>query len=170
MGKTQASLRPSAAWSENIANAIYWASKARGLVVGCSEPAWKELNDDGCCCGMLRSHPVFGNWEPRNATAALVNARDTGKLITLEDVTPEWAHEWRMSEVCNIGGAGPTGAWEKRHLMYSDFIERDFNNPASVRNPEVYFQGAVRREGEGYRFVGQDRAALESVPFWDVKK
>jgi DNA repair photolyase len=170
MGRTQASLRPSAAWSEQIVNAIYEVAKSRGMVVGCSEPAWKELNDDGCCCGMLRTHPVFGNWEPRNATAALVNARDSGKLVTLDDVTPEWAHEWRMSEVCNIGATGPRGAYDKRHLMYSDFIERDWHNGNSVRNPEIYFQGALKRDGDGFRFHEQSRRHPESTPYWTVER
>lgn len=172
MGKTQASLRPSAMWSEQIVHAIYEAAKARGMVVGISEPAWKDLNDGGCCCGMVNTHPIFGNFEPRNATQALVTARDTGKLLTLDDVTPEWAAEWKMSLICNIGGAGPKGAYEKRHLLYSDFIKRDWLNPASTRNPVVYFQGAVEAVMHGdqvaYRYVGQKRRHPAQTPYWSV--
>lgn len=174
MGPSQASLRPSATWMEDIVHAIHTHSKRRGLVVGISEPSWKQLNDDGCCCGMLKTHPVFGNYEPRNFTQALVDARDTGKLITLDDVTPEWAYDTKMSLLCNIKGAGPQAAYAKRHLMYSDFIRNDWHNARSTRNPLSYFQGALKADTtEGdlkYRFEGIERRHPASTPYWNVAR
>lgn len=174
MGPAQASLRPSAQWMEDIVHAIHHCSKQRGLIVGISEPSWKELNDDGCCCGMVRTHPVFGNYEPKNFTQALVNARDTGKPIELEDVTPEWAHTTKMSLICNIGGAGPLAAYNKRHLTYAEFIANDWRNQRSTRNPLTYFQGALKPIVDGkdvkYEFVGQKRRHPALTPFWEVAR
>lgn len=172
MGRAQASLRPSAAWSEEIVHRIHEAAKERGLVVGVSEPAWKQLNDGGCCCGMVNTHPVFGNFEPRNATQALVTARDTGKLISLDDVTPTWAKDVKMSTICALG-TGPTAKYEKRHMTYADFIAQDWSNGQSTRNPAVYFQGAfepvVTETGEVlYKFVGQNRVN-KKAPYWSIK-
>ena len=174
MGRSQASLRPSAAWSEQIVHAIYEAAKDRGMIVGVSEPSWKGLNDGGCCCGMTKDHPVFGNFEPRNATQALVDARDTGKLISLDDVTPEWAKGLKMSTICNIGGAGPKGAYDKRHVTYAEFIKRDWDNSRSTRNPAVYFQGAfqpvAQPNGETlYQYVEQPRHNRVDTPYWNTE-
>jgi hypothetical protein len=167
MGKSQASLRPSAMWSENIVHAIYERAKGHGMVVGVSEPAWKGLNDGGCCCGMINTHPVFGNFEPRNATQAIVDARDTGKKIRVDDVAPEWSSEVKFfSDICPAG-AGPKEVWKKRHVMYRDWIEKDFFGNG-VRSPEVYFQGMLRRNGGGYEYVDRGRRRLEGVPFWSV--
>ena len=171
MGKAQASLRPSAAWTEDIVHAIYGKAKSHGMVVGVSEPAWKDLNDDGCCCGMMRTHPVFGNWEPRNATAAIVNARDNGTPITLRDVIPDWMHEFRMSQLCAIGATGPKGAYAKRHLSYADWIRNDWTDQGSTRNPVPYFQGMLIPEPgpEGsvqYRYRGQNRRHPQTTPYW----
>jgi len=173
MGPAQASLRPSATWMEQIVCAIHEHAKQRGMIVGVSEPSWKELNDDGCCCGMVRTHPVFGNYEPRNFTQAIVDARDTGKLIRLADVTPVWAPTTKMSSICNIGGAGPLAAYAKRHMMYSDFIKNDWNNARSVRNPLTYFQGALEARVENgevcYAFKGQNRRNPLTTPYWRLK-
>lgn len=168
MGKNQASLRPSAAWSEDIVFSIYEEAKKRGLIVGCSEPAWKNLNDDGCCCGMLRTHPVFGNWEPNNACAAIVNARDKGLKITLDSVKPEWADSVKFAGI-SAQSAGPTCVYMGRHVTYGDKIKSDFYGK-NVRNPAYYFQGLVKYlpEEKCFEYVGRQRQ-FKKAPYWNTK-
>ena len=171
MGRTTVSLRPSAMWTENIVHAIHERAKQHGFVVGVSEPAWKQLNDDGCCCGMLRTHPVFGNWEPRNTTCAIVNARDTGRAIRFEDTCPDWAYEKIMRGICYMG-AGPTSVWKGKYECYSDHLRKAWDNTKSCQNPSAYFQGMLKGEYENseliFRYVGHERKHPPKVPYWSV--
>ena len=49
----QACTRPSFLWTENIMHAVHDKATECGLVVGVSDPVWKQLGETGCCCGML---------------------------------------------------------------------------------------------------------------------
>jgi DNA repair photolyase len=171
-GKTQACTRASYKWTEDIMHAVHAEAKKNGLTVGVSDPTWKQLNDYGCCCGIPDDDPVFGNWQRKNATKALVDARDTGKEITFADISPEWAKDVLMVNLCNMG-AGPLNVFNRKHKTWEDKLREGWNNLRSERGPLVYFQGAlqpVRRDTNGdlvYKYVGLERKHLKN-PHWKV--
>ena len=176
LGKSATCLRPSYAWTEQIMHAIRDVTHEHGMVLGVSDPAWKQLTDSGCCCGMLPDDPVFGNWEPENATNRLLEASrattEEGKLIRLEDITPPWAHDMLQSQLCNMG-AGPKTIWDKRHTTWADKLAEIWNEPGRERSPLHYFQGALEPvEVDGavlYRYVGLKRQHPERTPYWDIR-
>lgn len=141
-GPIQSCMRPPYGWTEEIMHAIAHEAHQNEMTVGISDPVWKQLNDTGCCCGMLPDDPVFGNWERESATNQLLEAKRTGKEIGPDDVTPAWAYETRSSQLY-YQGAGPTTVYTKRHEYWSDKIRMDWNNMGSERGPLNYFQGAL---------------------------
>lgn len=174
IGSNETCRRPSTAWTENIMHAIRDEAHAQGLVVGVSDPMWKQLTDTGCCCGMMPDDPVFGNWERENATEALRRGRDgEAEVLWPEDVVPPWAEEVVMGDMVAFT-AGPLTVWKKRHTSWADNLRYIWNNLKGERGPLNYFQGALwpaERRGDGavgYRYVGLERANLEKVPFWDL--
>ena len=179
LGKSQVCFRPSHVWTENIMHAIAEVTTACGMTLGVSDPVWKQLTQAGCCCGILPDDPVFGNWEPENATNALLLAKiakERGEevIIHAKDIIPAWAYEVLQSQMCNMG-AGPKVVYDKRHKTWADKLQEIWDNPASQRSPLNYFQGAwepVRLEGGemGYRYVGLKRQHRKNVPYWIVSK
>jgi DNA repair photolyase len=173
-GPTQACMRPAFGWTENIMHATAEEARASGLTVGVSDPVWKQLGEAGCCCGILPDHPVFGNWQRESATNRLLEARDTGRIMTLEDVTPAWSREARLTGIVNTG-PGPDNKYLSRHALWSDHIAYVWDNPEVQRGVLTYFQGAlwpVGRDEHGhmkYEYRGLERANRPHVPYWSVE-
>jgi DNA repair photolyase len=172
IGSNEACRRASPAWTENIMHAVREEAKKHGLVVGVSDPIWKQLSDTGCCCGMLPDDPVFGNWERENATEALLKAKNEGVTVWPEDIVPPWADERKLGGM--FYAVGPNTVWRGRHTFWGDQLRKRWNTPKHQRGPLVYFQGAlrpveVRDNGDvGYRYVGLERRNVADVPFWDI--
>ena len=172
MFKHQSCLRPSHKWTEAIMHATAEVAKHNGMTLGVSDPIWKQLTESGCCCGILPEDPVFGNWEPENATWALLQAkRDPSMVLRKEDVIPPWARKTLQVVMCNMG-AGPLTAYDTRHKTWADKITEIWNNLKSERGPLSYFQGALEpvalSDGEiGYRYVGLERTH-KHPPYWRV--
>jgi hypothetical protein len=169
----QACTRPSYAWTENIMHAIKEEAVKRGMTVGVSDPVWKQLSDVGCCCGIEPDDPVFGNWEPENATNALINAKQTGDKIYFKDICPPWAADTPMSWLCNMG-VGAETVYKARYMTWQDKLRKDWNNLKLERSPLNYFQGAmmpVSRDANGdivYEYKGLERKNPVKIPYWDV--
>lgn len=162
-GKSQACMRPPYSWTENIMHKIAELAHAEGMAVGVSDPAWKQLTDYGCCCGIPPDDKVFGNWQREQCTNAIVNARDgANKIITFDDIRPPWANNVRAVNLIN-GGVGPLKIHETRNRMWADVLLRIWNNPSAQRSPMNYFQGALEIAGADkdgnltYRYMGLTR-------------
>ncbi len=170
-GRIDPCARPSYIWTEGIMHAIRDEAKKAGMTVGVSDPVWKQLSESGCCCGIVPEDPVFGNWQEESATNQLLLARDTGKEITLEDITPAWALEKNLVGIVNPG-TGPTAMYSK-NKTWSDLLKKNWNNPAAIRSPMNYFQGALqpsRVDENGnlvYRYVGLERH-YKKAPYWKI--
>lgn len=170
-GKKQACTRPSYLWTENIMHKIAEIAKSRGMTIGVSDPAWKELTEVGCCCGISENDPVFGNWEIENATNALCNAKKTGQLIYFKDIVPEWAKTIKASSLVNYG-AGPKVMYHKNNDTWEHKLKETWNNISSERSPMNYFQGALEPVGFDengdriYKYKGLERKYLKTQ--WDV--
>lgn len=154
--------RPPYTWTENIMHAIRDDAKKNGLVVGVSDPVWKQLGETGCCCGILPDDPVFGNWQEESATNQLIISRDTGKEIYIDDVTPGWAKVVKKVDLC-AAGAGPTTVYSRLHETWADSLKKNWNNVKLQRSALNYFQGAiipVRKDENGnlvYVYRGLER-------------
>lgn len=173
-GPIQACTRPAFAWTEEIMHSIADEGHECGMVLGVSDPVWKQLGDTGCCCGILPEDPVFGNWQEESATNQLLMSKWTGKEITLDDITPAWSRETRMADMVNLG-VGPKWSYDRRHKTWADNLADIWNDLNAERGPMSYFQGAlepVRRDEDGnmvYRYKGLERQHLKA-PYWDVRK
>jgi hypothetical protein len=172
----QACTRPSYMWTEQIMHSIHEEAHKCGLTVGVSDPAWKQLTDVGCCCGIKPDDPVFGNWERENATNALMNARDTGQYMYLKDIVPPWAYLNSISGICAYQAtAGPLNVYNRRHTTWADFLKETWNELKKERSPLNYFQGAIvpiDRDEDGnvvYQYKGLKRTNKHS-PYWMVNK
>ena len=172
-GSVQACMRPPYTWTENIMYAIRDEAHKNGMVVGVSDPVWKQLTDTGCCCGILPDDPVFGNWERESATNQLLLAKDTGKILGPQDITPDWAAEYLTQNMVNLG-PGPFSAYVRRHETWADRLAGIWNDLQRERGPLQYFQGALlpdHQNGTGdwfYRYEGLKRQYPEHVPYWRV--
>ena len=173
-GRMQACTRPSFLWTENIMHAVHDKAKECGLVVGVSDPVWKQLGETGCCCGMLPGDPVFGNWQPEGATNMLLQARDTGRLVGPRDVTPPWAYDVLTVQLVD-GGAGPLVRYKCRHETWADKIRQVWNGLDRQRGPLVYFQGAMMphhqsEEGDWFfEYKGLKRQHA-GQPYWKLPR
>lgn len=173
-GKRQSCTRPAYTWTEEIMHEIKNEAKKHGLWIGISDPVWKQLGEHGCCCGIPKDHPVFGNWQRHSATNRLLEARDTGKPITLADITPPWAHMIKAGEMCKCQ-AGPEAQYARRHMTWADKLRELWNDADRERNPITYFQGAikpVRIDENGdlvYIYKGLERQH-KKAPYWHTRQ
>lgn len=173
-GKKQACTRPPHSWTENIMHAVRNVSHECRLVLGISDPVWKQLTDTGCCCGILPDDPVFGNWQQESATNRLLEAKLEGSgQIHATDIVPEWAYDARLAGLVHPG-VGPVAAYRHRHDRWSDCLLKIWNNPGKERSALNYFQGAlvpIERSEDGhliYEYRGLKRKYPEKTPFWSV--
>lgn len=173
-GKTQACTRPPYTWTEPVMHRVKEKAHEHGMTCGVSDPAWKQLSDVGCCCGIEPDDPVFGNWERENATMAIVN-REQGRRddkITVDEIIPPWAEKVKHGTMCNLG-AGPKVAQAKRYRTWADNLREIWNNPTMERSPANYFQRAVVPVGEDdngnliYEYKGLKRQYKDTV--WNVE-
>lgn len=167
-------LRSSRAWKEDITFAVREAAHECGLTFGISDPAWKELNDTGCCCGIKEDDPVFGSWFRDNATTALVEAKRTGRDIVGRDWIPAWAHDVDLQGMVML--SGPKAAMKAAFYSWADKLRETWNNLKSARGPLYYFEGALHPVGrtvEGdviWQYVEPQRRAQDGVrtPYWNI--
>jgi len=145
-GPIQSCTRPSYLWTENIMHHIKELAQNQGMTVGVSDPVWKQLSEVGCCCGIKPDDEVFGNWEPENATNALVIARDTGREVSFADINPPWAKDMLMASMVNMG-AGPKIKWDVKHRTWESKLREEWNSIGSQRSVMNYFQGALQPSG-----------------------
>jgi len=178
-GGLQSCIRPPYEWTENIMHAIYEEAKKCGMTVGVSDPVWKQLTESGCCCGILPDDPVFGNWEPENATNMLLKSKKTGCTIEARDIIPPWAYTAKLDGMVNPG-VGPKVNWDRRHETWADRLWGTWNITSGQRSPLNYFQGAlmpVKKEPSTfrkggleiiYKYVGLQRKRPECIPYWRI--
>lgn len=161
-----ACLRSSRAWKEDMAYAIYEEAKKLGYHFGISDPHFKELNDHGSCCGIPEDDPIFGGWQRKQATNALVVARrayDEGKpkLLAFEDILPPWASGVRLPEMICL--TGPANAYRRETWTWEDKLRETWNNLKDARGPLHYFEGVLQpvdRDKNGnvrYKYVPYER-------------
>lgn len=129
-------------FTDEVMHDVARVAHACGLVVGVSDPVWKQLNDTGCCCGILPDDPVFGNWQKESATNQLLRARDYGVELGPQDIIPKWAHKVSVSELVNLG-VGPGVVYKTNHWTWADQLRYIWNDLSRPRGPLNYFQGAL---------------------------
>jgi len=173
-GPRIACMRPSYTWTEDIMHAVRNVSHECGLVVGISDPVWKQLGDTGCCCGILPDDPVFGNWQRESATNQLLLAQHDGRELRFNDIIPAWAYTCRLAGLV-YPGVGPKAAFKQRHTYWSDVLKKTWNDLRGGRGPLRYFQGALlpsRLEDNDfvYKWNGLARAYPEKTPGWSVDR
>ena len=140
--------------------------------VGVSDPVYKQLGEHGCCCGIPKDHPVFGNWQRESATNQLLEAKETGKEIHATDIIPPWAYVVGEEEMICYP-AGPDARHNGAHKMWSDTLREVWNNIDMERSPMNYFQGALQPVGLDekndivYKYVGLERT-YKKAPYWSV--
>jgi len=178
-GKPQKCTRPSYKWTENIMHAIKKEALNQDMWIGVSDPAWKQLTNCGSCCGIPRTHPVFGNWERESATNRLMEAKiakeyhDKNLALGPDDIIPEWSRQVKKDKLVNPG-AGPTNLYERRHKYWADKLRETWNDIEKERSALQYFQGALkpvkRLNGDlYYKYKGLKRRRKDDIPYWEVE-
>ena len=172
-GKSQACTRSHHSWTEQIMHSIRDHAKKRGMRVGVSDPLWKQLTDSGCCCAIAEDNPVFGNWQRKNATEALYQAKKTGKLICSKDIIPDWAYNADEGLLVNPG-VGPTVRYKRKYKKWADTLFETWTQLKKERSPLNYFQGALlpvkKQDGDIYfKYKGLERKKPKKTPFWNIK-
>lgn len=166
-------LRSSKAWKQDLTLAIYEHAKSLGLWFGISDPQFKELNDFGCCCGIPNDERAgrFAGWQLKNATNALVCARDNACEVCSTDGIPAWAPEVKMRDLVCMSGAH--NAMRRATLTWADKLRGTWNDLKGARGPLHYFSGVlqpVRVAGADviYKFVAGPLKGGLKAPFWRV--
>lgn len=171
-GENIACIRPSYMWTEQIMHAVAEKAHENEMVVGVSDPVWKQLGDTGCCCGIMPDDPVFGNWRRESATNQLLEAKWHGKEVGPQDIVPDWSEDQLLRNMCSPG-AGPKNIAYKKYTTWADKLREQWNDLSHERGPYRYFQGALvptRRADNGdvfYKYVGLKRQN-KKVPYWSV--
>lgn len=136
-----------------------------GMVFACSDPHFKELNDTGCCCGILPDDPIFGHWSRRQLTNVVHELKkdfDAGirRRVSYNDWAPEWAHNVRAVEMYNCGG------WHskrvRKYFTFGDAMRNKWNDPRHPRSPYIYFAGVMHPVG-----VDQNKDVVYEYRDWD---
>lgn len=127
---------------------VYKFCVENGLVFGCSDPDFKELNTSGSCCGMpdnYEKNPLLENWTRQQMTYFLKEARKhyhkTGEIkqFRFDEVyndepyltEPHLSHD----HVCEVGMC----ASDRQNLNYKKILRVYWNNLNSPANPCNYF-------------------------------
>jgi hypothetical protein len=167
-----ACLRSSRAWKQDFTFAVYEETKRLGMTFAISDPHWKELNEYGCCCGIPPDHPYFGGWQRKQATNAIVVARDEGKRVSAADGIPGWAMRVPIKEMVCI--VGPKGSYAERYIKWGDKLRDTWNDLKAPRGPVGYFEGClipVGRKKNGdviYKYKEVPREELPPAPYWKI--
>ena len=164
-----ACLRSSRAWKEDLTFAIYEETHKLGMTFAISDPHWKELNDSGCCCGILPDHPVFGGWQRQQATNAIKDAQK-GKVVSAATHIPIWAPVTRLDSM--IVMTGPKNAFKRATYTWQDKLRTTWNDMKGARGPLHYFEGCLRPFGRNaktgdveYKYSAPKRQKMKSPHF-----
>jgi DNA repair photolyase len=172
MHAKEACSRPHYLWTENIMHSIVEHAHKLGMIVGVSDPIWKQLSDTGCCCGILPDDKIFGNWQPESATNQLLIAKNTGKTLCATDIIPPWAYNVKTNDNV-VAKAGPKTKWKRKHYTWAEHLRDIWNDAKKERSPLHYFQGALKpvtqdkRGNVSYKYIGLKRQYKKS-PHWRV--
>lgn len=139
---------------ERYIKKIYLFCKKHGLVFGCGDPDFKELNTSGSCCGpplVYKDNPELTNWSKAQVAWFLRDARirynkngyishfSFNKIYDTE--ASPWLIETQLGQD-HVGVVGkPTG--ERYGITYLDFARSVWNNLNSPGNPRNYFHGKL---------------------------
>ena len=137
---------------------IYEFCQKHGLVLGVSDPDFKELCTSGSCCAMPDSfpeNPEMCNWSTAQLTYHVKNARiayhKTGEeqLIKFNEVydNEKWEHLniWRFANDY-VGVIGLNGA-ERQLVTPKRILQYEWNNLRSPKCPRNYLHGKVMPAG-----------------------
>lgn len=150
--------------------------RALGMTFACSDPLFKELNDYGCCCGISPDDKVFGNWEARQLTNALIVAK-TGErrgMVYFEDVCPSYADKVKLWDMVALTGV--KNLYKSRYHTWRDRLHGRYNDLKSNRGPLQYLQGILKpvsRDKNGDIVYQYDSAAADArtgykSPVWKL--
>jgi DNA repair photolyase len=169
-----ACLRSSRTWKEEFMLSTIEKARECGLIIGVSDPHWKEESDFGCCCGIPPDDPYFGGWQRHNALEAIHKARRTKKPVTAEDGVPAWSDKVTFEAM--ICQTGPKKVHLKRiGYTWGDKLRAVWNDVRSPRGPLRYFEGVLMPKGEdkkgNIKYVYKKPARKKKkAPFWQTSK
>jgi len=144
--KNQPCLRANRFYKYNLMMSIRNYAKNAGLVVGISDPHFKEYGDYGCCCGIPRSDAVFGHYST-SMTDLVIKGRKTfertGKNLQFRftDFAPSWGQKIAYTNMCNVGDADKKMV--AKYKTWYDNIRDTWNEPKHPRSPYNYFEGIL---------------------------
>lgn len=143
---------------EQYIRKIYTFCQEHGLVLGVSDPDFKELCTSGSCCAMpdvFPENPEMCNWSTAQLTYHVKNARiayhKTGEeqYIKFNDVydNNKWEHlnVWRFANDY-VGVIGLNGA-ERQLVTPKRILQYEWNNLNSPKCPRNYLHGKVMPSG-----------------------
>jgi DNA repair photolyase len=136
------------------------AARRNGMRFYVSDFDWKELSDNGCCCGL----PPEWNYFRGQDTEALMIAKEKGE-VKWSDIAPENEKYldgflFRKAQGYNTGGAENRAKFHY-HTM-SGFLHYLWNRIDNVHSPYKMFDGVLlpdRRDENGdivYKWNGSD--------------
>lgn len=135
---------------------VYEFCAEHGLVFGCSDPDFKELNTSGSCCAMPDRYPAnpgLENWTRNQLTYHLKEARRTyhrtGGCVDLH-FSQVYGEESYLDNIQlvndHVAVTGMMNAERYSHT-YRTIIQAHWNNLRSPANPRNYFHGKVMPMG-----------------------
>ena len=142
---------------EEHVKTVYKFCVENGLVFGCSDPDFKELNTSGSCCAMpdnYKPNRLLENWSRNQLTFHLKEARrifhkdGVASCLYFDDVFPSGIPYLENISIVNdhIKVTGMTNAERYSHT-YRTMIQETWNNLGSPANPYNYFNGKVKPIG-----------------------
>lgn len=127
---------------------IFDYAKEMGLVVGISDPHFKEFSDTPCCCGIPEDDSIFGNFSRDCMTTLVVNGRKAYEKngenlrFTFQDWAPEWGKKIRLADMVCLSSADKHKQLAK--CTWYDQLRNHWNHPTHFRSPYYYFEGVLR--------------------------
>ena len=141
--RRESCLRGSRAYKFDMTMKVREYVHSLDMTFGCSDPAFKEFNDTGCCCGMPETGDKwFSNWSRRQMTEVIVQAKrlydaGTPRQFNYLDWAPEWAHLTGLSSMVALN------SWHahrmKKNTTFGDHMRNKWNDPSHPRGPYIYF-------------------------------
>ncbi len=144
--KNQTCLRANRFYKYKLMMNIRNYAKNNNLIIGISDPHFKEYGDYACCCGIPNDDPIFGNYST-SMTDIVIKGRKhyelTGENLqfTYTDWAPEWAKHIGWNNMCNTGDAIKKRI--SKDITWYDNMRASWNNPRHPRSPYNYFEGIL---------------------------